>query len=111
MSLFSSCCDAFIIFNDLTAMCSLCDKIVYTVSKNTVTSMIYYNTYLKNISAESVNKFNLIAPRFATDITCEKCTVLCNKCKSQTRYLKNPLGKIIFVCSNGDCREIVKYEN
>jgi hypothetical protein len=107
MSIFSPCCGAFLIFNDLSALCSLCDKTIYTVANNSITNLIYYNTSINNISAESVNKFNLIAPRFATDKTCEKCNVKCVKCSSLTRYLKDPLGKILFVCSNDNCREII----
>jgi hypothetical protein len=113
---FSPCCHSFLINNDLSAVCSTCNAQAYAIESVLPVSLTYNidkghgsrgPSETHNISAESVNYFNSIAPRFATDPTCELCNVRCIKCNELTRYIKNPLGEIMFVCSSARCRYVM----
>jgi hypothetical protein len=103
---FSPCCRSFLMYNDNTAHCSTCDLPVFTLSKPMPVSIVYNSSNRNQISAESLQYFSKIAGRFATDPTCELCMVRCEKCNSLTRYIKNPLGELMFVCSSPECRYI-----
>jgi hypothetical protein len=104
-TIISSCCDAFIIFTGTSAECSACGAQQYTISKDPLPIDIKYNPSMTNITSESTKRFESILKRFSTDETCEICTRRCEKCNSYMRYLRNPVGKIVFVCSNGKCRK------
>lgn len=106
----SPCCHMFNYYDGNYIYCSQCRKLIHEVKGDEVLSIsVKFNNNLKNnISGDIVNSFLAKVPRFSTDPTCELSNKICEKCKSRMRYLRDPQGNLIYVCSNGECRYVSK---
>lgn len=113
----SRCCNAFVFYDNINVCCSKCAKEIYKLKddENIVISIKYNNNTELTGNIDSENKmsgdilqsfYNKLA-RYSTDPVCELCSKKCNKCNSLMRYLRDPQGNIVYVCSNGDCRNTV----
>jgi len=103
----SDCCGAFIIFDGISCICSVCEKSI-TVIKNspTIIGIKFNDSSEENISGSLIVNYINIAKRFATDPTYELCSQKCPKCKNLSRYSRNVQDKLIFICSNSECRNV-----
>ena len=104
----SSCCHQFIIHEGANCICSQCGRLITTLDDNESLTVIvkFNNEHENNISADIQKAFMIKAKRFSTDPTYELCTNKCPKCGSLSRYARDPQGNMIFICSNGKCREV-----
>ena len=104
----SSCCHQWIIHEGANCICSQCHRLITQLDENeTLTLMVKFNNeHENNISADLQKSFKVKARRFATDPTYELCAVRCPKCKSLSRYARDPQGTMIFICSSGKCRHV-----
>lgn len=105
----SKCCNAFIFYSELSVYCSKCGKEVYTIKdgENITIGIKYNNVSKSNISGDVLSGFYNKLKRFSTDKTCDICAQICPKCSQNMRYLRDPQGNIVYVCSNAECREIL----
>ena len=100
----SSCCNSFYIFSNGALACPVCGTPIENLNNNTISLTVNsknQNTMPKNIP-------DSIIKRFATDPTFALTDNLCKKCKSKTRYIYNDGTSCVYVCSNKDCRKILK---
>lgn len=103
----SKCCDSFIIYEGIGAICSNCNKTVMFIDKEPLTISLKFNDSVDNIiNSESLNSYRKIAKRFSTDPTYEICSKQCPKCKSLCRYTRDPKDELLFICSNEKCRYV-----
>ena len=104
----SSCCHQFIIHEGANCICSQCHRLITQLDDNeSLTVFVKFNNeHENNISADIQKAFKIKARRFATDPTYELCSVKCPKCKSLSRYARDPRGNMIFICSNAKCRNV-----
>ena len=104
----SPCCKAFNYYDGEEIHCSHCKNVISTIqSEECLTIMAKYNMnpFLNSVSEDIVNEFNTNAAKYANDCSCELISKQCPKCKNNTaRYLRNPKGDLIFVCSK--CRNV-----
>ena len=104
----SPCCRAFNYYDGDEIHCSHCKKVISTIKEGeTLTIMSKYNMNhsLGTISEDIVSEFNTNAAKYAKDCACEKIQKTCPKCNCQeARYMRNPKGNIIYVCTN--CRHV-----
>lgn len=100
----SSCCNSFYIFSNGTLVCPICNAPVEDLNNNTI-SLVINN---KNQNTAPMNMSESIIKRFATDPTFAMTDNLCKKCNSKTRYIYNDGTSSVYVCSNKDCRKILK---
>ena len=104
----STCCKAFNYYDGNEIHCSHCKKVISTIKNDeSLTIMAKYNTNpaLSAISEDIVLEFNDDAKKYANDKSCEKIDKKCPECNNNTaRYLRNPKGEIIYVCTK--CRHV-----
>ena len=106
----SKCCKAFIFYDSLSVYCSKCGKEVYKIGDDediTISIKFSSKEHGNNLSGDVLQSFYNRLPRYATDRTCDVCTKKCPMCESLTRYLRDPSGNIVYVCSNGECRHVI----
>lgn len=106
----SPCCKAFIYYNNVYLYCSCCNKEITKLEEgqDLTISIKFNSTIQNNMSADILNAFYNKVARFSTDPTCEICSEKCEKCGEFMRYLRDPHGNIIYVCSNHKCRNVQK---
>lgn len=105
----SPCCHMFYIYDGTTCICSKCQRPVTSINGGeSLTINVKYNSNTQNISYDLVNQFMIKAKRFSTDDTYELCAETCPKCSSRCRYARDPRGDIVYICSNGKCRDVHK---
>ena len=104
----SMCCHQFNIHDGPSCICSQCGRLITQLKDDeTLTINVKFNSELEsNVSADIQNNFKVKARRFATDPTYELCGVRCPKCKSLSRYARDPQKNMIFICSNPKCRNV-----
>ena len=105
----SMCCHQFNIHDGPSCICSQCGRLITQLKDDeTLTINVKFNSELEsNVSADIQNNFKVKARRFATDPTYELCGVRCPKCKSLSRYARDPQKNMIFICSNPKCRNVL----
>lgn len=104
----SSCCHQFNIHDGTSCICSQCHRLITQINDNEslTINVKFNNTNSNNVSADIQNSFRVTAKRFATDPTYELCAVKCPKCKSLSRYARDPQDNMLFICSNPKCRNV-----
>ena len=117
----SNCCNAFTINAGNQIICSNCSNVVATLknssnssnsssassnTSNATSDIIIAQQFTANTDAlpSSTSSSEHLLKRFSTDITCPIAPILCEKCKSPTRYVH--ISSPMFVCSNPKCRHI-----
>ena len=104
----SPCCSSFVLYNASRCICSHCQQEIAKITKKPVTIGVRFNADASNISGNAIENYMHLCKRFSTDPTYELCSVICDKCHSLCRYTKSPQNEFIFVCSNGECRNVFK---
>ena len=109
----SSCCHQFNIHDGTRCICSQCHRTITELKDNeSLTINVKFNNInSNNISGDIQNSFKIKARRFATDPTYELCSVRCPLCNSLSRYARDPQGNMIFICSNGKCRNVFDHHD
>lgn len=104
----SKCCKAFNTYSGTSIICSQCGRTIGQVPKgqHLAISVRFNEHNTDNVSGDIVASFKVKAKRFADDPTYELCSAKCPKCKSYSRYARDPQGNLIFICSNEDCRNV-----
>lgn len=104
----STCCGAFNIYHDSSCVCSHCGKTVATIDDDDLLtiSVRFNDNNVNNVSTDVVNGFLMEASQYACDPTLELSANTCPKCKSYSRFMRDPAGRIIFICSNPECRNV-----
>lgn len=103
----SKCCDAFIIYDGISCICSQCQRVITLVKDKPLTINVKFNdSFDNNISGDVVNHYRSIAKRFSTDPTYELCAKKCPKCQNFARYTRDPRKNFLFICSNPKCRNV-----
>jgi len=101
----SKCCDAFITYEGISAICTNCEQVVMFIDEKPLTISLKFNDTLDKVTnSESLNSYRKIAKRFANDSTYELCSKTCDECGGLTRYTRDPKGDLLFICSK--CREV-----
>jgi uncharacterized C2H2 Zn-finger protein len=107
-SFISKCCDSFIYYDDLNCKCTRCGNVLFQLTDDIVTLNVRFNNEnVNNVGGDTIQTFRIKAQRFATDKTYELCSFKCPKCESLCRYARDPKNDICFICSNGDCRNVI----
>lgn len=104
----SSCCHAFNTYSGTSIICSECGNTIGQLPKgqSLAISVRFNANNLDNVSGDLIAEYRKKAERFADDPTYEICSMECPKCKSYTRYARDPQGNLIFICSNPKCRYV-----
>lgn len=110
LGLVSPCCNAFTINKGSRVECTNCGNTIATLGEDD--DVVISTTYNRDPeilrTIESGSSSNDTAKRFSTDVTCALVdNVICPKCHSKCRYVYL-LNKSLFVCSNGECREVIE---
>ena len=104
----SPCCHAFNTYNGISIICSECGNITGKLPKGKhLTIGVRFNANNEdNVSGDIIASFRLKAKRFSDDPTYELCSAKCPKCKSYSRYARDPQGNLLFICSDPNCRTV-----
>ena len=101
----SSCCGAFYEdHNSLTLVCPKCGNKINNLNNIVLSARINGKHQSTKVTSIPDNKIK----RFSTDPTFAITGHVCGKCKSRLRYVYTNNINSIHVCSNPECREIVK---
>lgn len=104
----SQCCHAFNTYSGTSIICSECGKTIGQLpkGKHLAISVRFNEHNADNVSGDLLTAFRSKAKRFSEDPTYELCSMKCPKCKSLSRYARDPNGNLIFICSNPKCRHV-----
>lgn len=108
-SMVSSCCKAFKYTEDITTRCSKCRRALNTTDSPdfvTVSVMAIDGGDNTTPPISSSTSFNVLAKRFSTDPTYELTSHVCSKCGNLCRIARDPVQNLLFICSNGKCRNV-----
>lgn len=110
-TLFSNCCDAFIIYVNNIMMCSECGEIKHTIEDDEeITIGVEYNVINdnggnnRNVNSDIIKNQYQKAKRCANDITYTLVDKKCPKCKSLCRFGRDANENKMFICTK--CRNV-----
>lgn len=111
-TLFSNCCDAFIIYINNIMICSECGEIKHTIEDDEeITIGIEYNVVNeksnvneKNVNSDIIKNQYQKAKRCANDITYTLVNKKCPKCGSLCRFGRDANENKMFICTK--CRNV-----
>lgn len=111
-TLFSNCCDAFIIYINNIMICSECGEIKHTIEDDEeITIGIEYNVVNeksnvneKNVNSDIIKNQYQKAKRCANDITYTLVNKKCPKCGALCRFGRDANENKMFICTK--CRNV-----
>ena len=110
-TIFSNCCDAFIIYVNNVMLCSECGEIKHTIEDDEeITIGVEYNvindnnTTNKNVNSDIIKNQQRKAKRCAKDITYTLINKKCPKCGGLCRFGRDSNENKMFICS--ECRNV-----
>lgn len=109
----SKCCHAFNTYSGTSIICSECGNTIGQLPKGQLLAIsVKFNANnTDNISGDIIAEYRHKAKRFADDTTYELCSMQCPKCKSLSRYTRDPQNNLLFICSNTNCRNVFDQNN
>lgn len=105
----SKCCNAFKYTEGVTTRCSKCRRALNSADSSEFITVSVMSIDGGDNSAPPVSastSFRELARRFSTDPTYEISSRKCSKCSHLCRIARDQMNNLMFVCSNGKCRNV-----